>query len=326
MINTVCTHVCYNDKVHIKVDFDDVTNKPDLVTRDEIVTEFKTINGQEITGTGNIEISGGSGETIDTSNFATKDEVNTLSNNITNNYALKNEIPSLDGYAKTTDIPDTSNLATKDEIVKEFKTINGQEITGTGNIEISSNVDTSNFVTRDEMSNYTNRNSKEEISTQWNFQRGILEYGTSLNGRYMSIEQPFKTINGESIKGDGDIVISGGSGDIDTSNFVTINEMLKYPNRNSNEEIYAQWNFTSGILEEGLPLSVLYMSTSQPFKTINGEPILGEGDIAISGGSGASLAVKNGTGYSIQFITKLNYAHLQVSGTIDSHCLYVITD
>ena len=149
MINTVCTHVCYNDKVHVKVDFDDVTNKPDLVTRDEIVTEFKTINGQEITGTGNIEISGGSGETIDTSNFATKDEVNTLSNNITNNYALKSEIPSLDGYAKTTDIPDISNLATKGEIVKDFKTINGQEITGTGNIEISNNVDTSNFARTD---------------------------------------------------------------------------------------------------------------------------------------------------------------------------------
>ena len=132
MINTVCTHVCYNDKVHIKVDFDDVTNKPDLVTRDEIVTEFKTINGQEITGTGNIEISGGSGETIDTSNFATKDDVNTLSNNITNNYALKNEIPSLDGYAKTTDIPDVSIY----NPTNNFKTINGKSIIGTGDVNI----------------------------------------------------------------------------------------------------------------------------------------------------------------------------------------------
>ena len=249
MINTVCTHVCYNDKVHIKVDFDDVTNKPDLVTRDEIVTEFKTINGQEITGT--------------------------------------------------------------------------------GNIEISADVDTSNFVTKSEMSNYPNKNSNEKINAHWDFRRGILEYGTSLNGRYMSIDQPFKTINGESIKGDGDIVISGGSGDIDTSNFVTRNEMSNYTNKNSNETINAQWYFDDGIFEYGSALSDRYMSTSQPFKTINGETILGVGDIAISGGSGGSgtsLEVVNGSGFSIAFATKHQYSELQTSGTIDSQCLYIITD
>ena len=69
--------------------------------------------------------------------LATKDDVNNLSNDIANNYALKSEIPSLEGYAKTEDIPDTSNLATKDEIITEFKTINGETITGTGHIEIS---------------------------------------------------------------------------------------------------------------------------------------------------------------------------------------------
>ena len=204
MINTVCTHVCYNDKVHIKVDFDDVTNKPDLVTRDEIVTEFKTINGQEITGTGNIEISAD----VDTSNFATKDEVNTLSNNITNNYALKSEIPSLDGYAKTTDIPDTSNLATKAEIVKEFKTINGQQITGTGNIEISADVDTSNFATKDEVNtlsnNITNNYAlKSEIPS-------LDGYAKTTDIPDVSIYNPtnnFKTINGKSIIGTGDVNI-----------------------------------------------------------------------------------------------------------------------
>ena len=310
------------DDVHATTYWNDIQDKPDVATKDEIINDFKTINGQEITGTGNIEISAD----VDTSNFATKNDVNTLSNNITNNYALKNEIPSLEGYAKTTDIPDTSNLATKDEIITDFKTINGQEITGTGNIEISADVDTSNFVTRNEMSNYTNRNSNETINAHWDFQRGILEYGTSLNDRYMSIDQPFKTINGESIKGDGDIVISSGSGDIDTSNFVTRNEISNYTNRNSNETINAQWYFDDGIFEYGSALSDRYMSTSQQFKTINGEPILGVGDIAISGGSGTSLEVVNGSGYSIAFATKHQYSELQTSGTIDSQCLYIITD
>ena len=71
------------------------------------------------------------------------------------------------------DIQDKPDVATKAEIVKEFKTINGQEITGTGNIEISTNVDTSNFVTQSEMSNYPNKNSNETINERWDFQRGI---------------------------------------------------------------------------------------------------------------------------------------------------------
>ena len=70
------------------------------------------------------------------------------------NYALKSDIPDtsgfiteaqvdtkLENYAQTSDIPDTSGLASKDELKEaisnqKFKTINGQEITGEGNIEI----------------------------------------------------------------------------------------------------------------------------------------------------------------------------------------------
>ena len=43
---------------------------------------------------------------IDLSSYATKEELNTAINSIDlSSYALKTEIPSLDGYAKTTDIP-----------------------------------------------------------------------------------------------------------------------------------------------------------------------------------------------------------------------------
>ena len=69
-------------------------------------------------------------------------------------YALKSDIPDtsgfitetqvdtkLENYAQTTDIPDISGLASKKEVEtaisdQKFKTINGQEITGEGNIEI----------------------------------------------------------------------------------------------------------------------------------------------------------------------------------------------
>lgn len=70
------------------------------------------------------------------------------------NYALKSDIPDtsgfitgaqvdtkLENYAQTSDIPDVSGLASKEELNaaisnQKFKTINGQEITGEGNIEI----------------------------------------------------------------------------------------------------------------------------------------------------------------------------------------------
>lgn len=70
------------------------------------------------------------------------------------NYALKSDIPDtsgfitetqvdtkLENYAQTSDIPDISGLASKEEVKvaisnQKFKTVNGQEITGEGNIEI----------------------------------------------------------------------------------------------------------------------------------------------------------------------------------------------
>ena len=198
----------------------------------------------------------------------------------------------------------------------EFKTINGQEITGDGDIQVAADIDTSNLV---------NLTDYQEIYAEKNFQRGIYMYGEHIDNRYMPSSQSFKTINGQEIKGDGDIVIVGGSGDIDMSN---------YPNRNNVEDIYQAWDFRNGILEYGEWIGARYMPQNQSFKTINGESILGDGNIEISGGSGGgdvpssgtALNVKNGSGWSIQFISSFDYSGLQSNGNIDSQCLYVITD
>lgn len=89
----------------------------------------------------------------DLKNYVTRDALNTA----LLEYAKKSDIPSIEGllsevkaqelyqpkgnYALKSDIPDTSGLASKDELSEaisnqKFKTINGQEITGEGNIEI----------------------------------------------------------------------------------------------------------------------------------------------------------------------------------------------
>lgn len=89
----------------------------------------------------------------DLKNYVTEDALNTA----LLKYAKKSDIPSIEGllsevkaqelyqpkgnYALKSDIPDTSGLASKDELnaaisKQKFKTINGQEIIGEGNIEI----------------------------------------------------------------------------------------------------------------------------------------------------------------------------------------------
>lgn len=89
----------------------------------------------------------------DLKNYITEDALNTA----LLEYAKKSDIPSVEGllsetkaqelyqpkgsYALKSDIPDTSDLASKKEVEtaisdQKFKTINGQEITGEGNIEI----------------------------------------------------------------------------------------------------------------------------------------------------------------------------------------------
>lgn len=89
----------------------------------------------------------------DLKNYVTEGALNTA----LLEYAKKSDIPSIEGllsevkaqelyqpkgnYALKSDIPDTSGLASKDELKEaisnqKFKTINGQEITGEGNIEI----------------------------------------------------------------------------------------------------------------------------------------------------------------------------------------------
>lgn len=196
--------------------------------------------------------------------------------------------------------------------------------------------DKPDVVTKDEIpdtSNFVNLTDDQTIHGVKNFDGTIQYYGQDLDGRYMGSGQLFKSINGESILGDGNIEISGGSGNIDTSNLVTRDEMNNYPNKNNWEEIISSWNFQNGIFEYGEPLINRYMS-NQPLKTINGESIFGEGNIEISGGSGGgdvpssgtALNVKNGSGWSIQFISSFDYSGLQSSGNIDSQCLYVITD
>lgn len=98
-----------------------------------------------------------------------------------------------------------------------------------------------------------------------------------------------KTINGESLLGNGDIEITGG-GSIDTSNFATKTDLANKQN----------------LLVSGTNV-----------KTINGQSILGYGNIEItsSGGSGGS-----GTNFSVSY-NEVN-EELTITSTIENNIIY----
>ena len=135
--------------------------------------KFKTINGQQITGDGDITID----TNVDLSNYATKSELNTKQNVITDLETIRSgaalgstalqSVPS--GYATEQWVnsqgflkehQDISNLATKSELATKqdtlvsgtnIKSINGTSLLGSGNIEVTANVDLSGYYTKSEI-------------------------------------------------------------------------------------------------------------------------------------------------------------------------------
>lgn len=164
------------------------TDITDYVTQEWIgqqgfVTQLKTINGISLVGTGDIQIS--SSEAVDLSNYALKNHTHdeyalkqhehpeyattnhihtqyALIDNIRSDYVLKTELPDFDNYALKTDIPSLEGYATQEWVnqqnfINSLKTINGNSLIGTGDIQISSSgsVDLSNYALKDHTHDYS---------------------------------------------------------------------------------------------------------------------------------------------------------------------------
>lgn len=150
------------------------------------VTEdsFKTINGQPIIGEGNIVIEGGGN--VDLTGYATEEWVKSQS------YAKTSDIPSLNGYAtqqwvtnqgfaKSSDIPSLNGYATQTWV-----------------------------------------NNKGYATESWVTNKGYATQQWVTSQNYMP-QTSFKTINGQTITGTGNIVIEGG-GDVDMSDYLSLSK------------------------------------------------------------------------------------------------------
>ena len=140
---------------HLSADITDLQGKLDA-KQDTLVsgTNIKTINGQTILGSGDIEIQGGTGDVtqqyVDEKLALKVDKTAYEADKAT--FALKTEIPSIEGLASKEELQnglegkqDKGDYALKSELSGKqdtlvsgtnIKTINGQTLLGEGNIEI----------------------------------------------------------------------------------------------------------------------------------------------------------------------------------------------
>lgn len=195
-----------------------VANKQDQLVSG---TNIKTVNGQSLLGNGNIQIEGGGTITVDS-------ELSTTSENPVQNKVITNAIngkQDAGDYALKSEIPDVSTLATKEELAAKLDTA-------------TYNVDKPTFALKTEIPNISGLATKTELSGKldtatYNSEKASFEtkenaaatyqvkgdYATTaqLNSKQDTLVSGtnIKTINGNSLLGEGDITIQGG-GTVDT--------------------------------------------------------------------------------------------------------------
>ena len=202
-------------------------------------------------------------------------------------------------------------------------------ITSTKEYDISLETDDIKVVNLDDY--YTKAESDERFQPVGEYLTSIPEeYVTEgeLNSKgYLTEHQPLKTINGESLVGSGNITIEGG-GSADLTNYYTKAE--------SDGRFQPVGEYLTSIPEEYVTETELnskgYLTEHQPLKTINGESLVGSGNITIEGGGSADLTNYYTRGEvdnlvaeraRIVSLTQAEYDALDIK---DENTIYNITD
>lgn len=164
-------------------------DKSELSTKQDTLisgVNIKTINGNSLLGSGNIEIQASTGET-DLSDYYTKEECNSTFATVSQ---MENKVDKVEGKSLISDeeIQRLSTVTNYDDtaINEQIEELNSSKL----DVE-TYNSDKANFATK----------------TELNDKQNVLISGENI-----------KTINGNSLLGSGDITITG-SGDVDLSNY-----------------------------------------------------------------------------------------------------------
>ena len=341
------------DTYALKSEIPDISTKQDKLVSGE---NIKTVNGTSLLGSGNIviEASAANVPTLQTTKQGTtsnyiyssgKNDYYGVISNISNGITYSTDKASIETYkyywgststnvysyctlnAATTSQAglmsasdktklDGIDLTTKQDTLvsgTNIKTINGTSLLGSGNISIDTNVDLSNYATKSEL------NAKQDVINDLDTIRSGAALGatalqavpseyvteTELNNKgYLtsvpdtyalkseipdiSVKQDtlvsgtnIKTINGESILGSGNITIEGG-GNVDLTNYYTKTETNELVNPKLEQVTLTQAEYDALQTKEENVLYIISDAEDLKFKTINGQQIIGEGNIEIN--------------------------------------------
>ena len=259
-LSRVATTGSYNDlldKPTIPTKTSELTNDSGFLTEQTL----KTINGESIVGTGNIEIGGGSGRNVWYGNQAQFDALSESELDENTDYYISGLI-AWDDVAHPY-IPTKTSELENDILFQTFNQVKS---------EIASSLKIYDkrvqYVSEEEYNAMEQAGSLHDGTTYFIEGEYVIPTKTSEltnDSGFLTEHQPLKTINNESIVGTGNITIEGFSGDYnDLTNKPTI------PTKTS------ELTNDSGFLTE-----------HQPLKTVNGESLVGTGNIEISGFSGS---------------------------------------
>ena len=270
-------------------------------------TNIKTINGNSLLGSGNIEIQGGSTIAVD-------DSLSTTSTNPVQNRVITE---ALNGKASQSDIPTKVSELTNDS---DFQTAS-QVATAISGINVPTKVsqleNDSDFQTGTQVSNSISTATsglatKAELAGKQD--KGDYATTAQLNGKQDTLVSGtnIKTVNGESLLGEGNILIKSVNVDsalsttsenpvqnkVITNKVNTIEQSItnlsntmptKVSDLTNDSGYITNAALTDLATKEEVSAKQDTLVSGTNIKTINGNSILGSGNISIQGGGGGSV-------------------------------------
>lgn len=217
-------------------------------------TNIKTVNGQTLLGEGNIEIQGGGTITVDS-------ELSTTSENPVQNKVITNAIngkQDAGDYALKSEIPDTSELATKEELAAKLDTA-------------TYNSEKANFALKSELPDTSTLATKSEVTSGLATKLDVATYNADKPTFALKTEIP--DISGLATK-------TELSGKLDTATYNS--EKASFETKENAAATYQVKGDYATTAQLNSKQDTLVSGTN--IKTINGNSLLGEGDITIQAG------------------------------------------
>lgn len=251
----------------------DYATKAELASKQDTLvsgTNIKTINGQTLLGEGNIEIQGGGTITVDS-------ELSTTSENPVQNKVITNAIngkQDAGDYALKSEIPDTSELATKEELAAKLDTA-------------TYNSEKANFALKSELPDTSTLATKSEVTS------GL---ATKLDVATYNVDKPTFALKTEIPDISGLATKTELSGKLDTATYNS--EKVSFETKENAAATYQVKGDYATTAQLNSKQDTLVSGTN--IKTINGNSLLGEGDITIQAGGTVDTAMSDTSENAVQ--------------------------